>query len=328
LWPNFTRITAEPGCRLSEKVAIRAPDDEVVVPLVNGMDDEPSRRFSPLLGPEAFPPLSARVQVEFGAATRRGPRRVQNADHHLIVRLARSQETVLTSLPPAVVPLPFDESGFAMVVADGEAEAASRLALSTLVHLALHFGKWNLRIDYDVAREVMDRIERFYRQVDGVVSDRRLAEPVWAGMHTTMTAVMSAGRDCFIAHVGHSRAYLYREGELMPVTRDHTVDSARGRLATVTAVAADLQHALTDCIGHGGAGVRLVDVEHFRLLDDDRLLLCTNGLTDATPDSSLAAVLGGDLTPADQSRTLVDMALDAGGTDDATAVIARYHIPA
>ena len=60
-----------------------------------------------------------------------------------------------------------------MVVADGmgsAGEAASRLAISTLVHLAIYFGRWNVRIDEPIAEEVMDRAERFYRSVDSTLA--------------------------------------------------------------------------------------------------------------------------------------------------------------
>jgi protein phosphatase len=284
--------------------------------------------LSPLLGHRDFPPLSSLVQVAFGAQSRRGRLQTQKADHYLIVRLGRNQETIMTSLPRAEVPLPFDEFGYAMLVADGGGEMASRLALSTLVHLALHFGKWNVRIDEDVAHEVMERAERFYRQVDGVVTETRRTQPASAGMQTTLTAIYSAGSDCFFAHVGHSRAYLFRDGKLLQMTCDHTLDGARGRPHSLTPAARDLQHILTDTIGGGQAASLKVDVEHFRLLDRDLVLLCTNGLTDVVQDERIEAALGGNVTPAEHCQALVDMALEAGGQDDVTALIARYRIPA
>ena len=71
-----------------------------------------------------------------------------------------------------------------------------------------------------------------------------------------------------------------------------------------------------------------VDVEHFGLLDRDVVLLCTNGLTDVVEGQRIEAALGRNVTPDEQCQTLVEMALDAGGQDDVTAVIAHYRIPA
>ena len=72
----------------------------------------------------------------------------------------------------------------------------------------------------------MDRAERFLRHVDSAVvyegAARGLSQP-----QTTLTAVFGAGHDLFFAHVGHSRAYLLREGSLLRLTRDHTL-SPRG----------------------------------------------------------------------------------------------------
>ena len=122
-----------------------------------------------------FPPPSATVQVTFGAQSRRGQSRSVNEDHYLVLRLGRHQETLLTSLPDEAIAARFDEYGYAMVVADGmggtgAGEAASHLAIATLVYLVRHFGKWNLRIDDAIAREIMARAERFYRHVDSTVA--------------------------------------------------------------------------------------------------------------------------------------------------------------
>ena len=110
--------------------------------------------------------------------------RPNNEDHYLITRLERGQETLLTNLPEGDVPRCFKEWGYAMVVADGmggaaRGDVASSLAISTLVHLALHFGKWNLRINERVAQEVIERVERFYQSVGVVVAEEAHANPLW-----------------------------------------------------------------------------------------------------------------------------------------------------
>ena len=197
------------------------------------MSDEERARarrqaMSPLLGAESFNPLSATVRVEFGASSRPGRGRDISEDHYLIVHLERAQRTLLTSLRRADVPEPFEEHGYAMVVADGLGQdgaggIASRVALSTLAHLGLEFGRWNLRIDGRTAAEVVERVEEFYQRTADAVNDQSRRTPALTGMGTTLTAAFSAGDDLFYAHVGHSRFYLFRGGDLLLLTRDQTL---------------------------------------------------------------------------------------------------------
>jgi serine/threonine protein phosphatase PrpC len=291
-------------------------------------------RDEPSLVPGSLP-LSSTVHVEFGAESRRGKLRSVNDDHYAVVRLGRNQETLLTSLPGGVIPKRFDEYGYAMVVADGlgsegSGEAASRLAITTLMHLVLHFGKWNLRIDDEIAGQIMRRAERFYRHVDNAVAHQNQAAQA-PPLQTTLTAVFGAGRDLFFAHVGHSRAYLFRAGQLMPLTRDHTIGRRSGMtgvapLVDVNTTARDLKHILTDTIGMRGAQGPAIDLERFVLDDNDRVLVCTNGLTDMVEERQIAVVLASNRSPEDQAKSLVDLAMAAGGDDDVTAVVALYHV--
>ena len=299
--------------------------------------DEPSRPgVTPYYEPRDFPPSSALVEPSFGAHSRRGRVHAVNQDHYLVIKLGRSQETVLSSLPDDVIGKRFDERGFAMIVADGlgssgTGEVASRTAVVTLLQLILNFCKWNLRIDDHIAQEIMERAERFYRHVDSAVvyegAAKGLSQP-----QTTLTAVFGAGRDLFFAHVGHSRAYLLRDGSLMRLTRDHTI-TPRGAtppplapLVDVSAAARDLKHILTETIGMSGSVGPRIDLERFRLADRDRILVCTNGVTDLLDESVVAGVLDSGASSDDQSRRLVDLAMDAGGDDDATALVAEFHV--
>jgi len=100
---------------------------------VSPVDDGDLPHGAYLLEGGEFPPSSATVQVEFGAHSARGASRDLNGDHYLVLRLRRSQDTLLSNVSDEVAADRFDESGYAMFVADGMGAgggaAASRLAI-------------------------------------------------------------------------------------------------------------------------------------------------------------------------------------------------------
>jgi protein phosphatase len=278
-------------------------------------------------------PVSARVRAHFGASSHRGRLRTENDDHYLILRHVQHLDTLLTSVTNNDLPTAVDEFAYAAVVADGIGPAgsgsvAARLAVSTLARVALRFGHWHSQVDPSVAAEVLERAEWLYQQTDEVVRQRSQAEADLTGMAATLTGIYSVGTDLFVANIGHSRCYLFRAGALVQLTRD---DTLRQRLATsgspvpVVQAIDDMHHILTNVIGTGEAGARPV-VEHFRLVDDDTLLLCTNGLTDTVSDDAIAEALASRRTQADQCEQLVDLALENGTEDNVTVVIANYRV--
>jgi PPM family protein phosphatase len=284
---------------------------------------------SPFLSPLDSPPPTVDVEVTFGARSRPGPSRAICDEHYLVFRMGRNEETLMTSLTWTDIPRRVEEYSYGMVIADGigsAGEAASRIAISTLMHLGIYFGKWNVRIDEPTAEEVMDRADRFYRSINSTLLQAGHQSP--HGMQTTLTAVYTAGAELFLAHVGHSRAYLFRDGELTQLTRDHTLGEASSgaTAADKVAKARDGHHVLTEALGGRVPGGTGVDVERFGLRDRDTVLLCTNGLTDVVDDGRIGEELAAHNTPDDQCGALVDLAARARTRDDVTAVVAHYRI--
>jgi protein phosphatase len=299
--------------------------------------EDTSRRkvVSAALAADTYTPLTGLVRAEFGARSHRGRLLHENDDHFLVLRLTQHLETLLTSLATVDLPNWFsEEHAYAAVLADGIGRAgagsvAARLALRTLTHLALRIGHWHFRIDPKIASEIIEHSEWLYRQTHEAVLQRSHSEAALAGMAATLTGIYSVGTDLFVAHVGHSRCYLFRDGALVQLTRDHTL---RERLSTaphpipVGQAIDDVRHILTHAVGAGADGPGVV-VEHFRLANDDTLLLCTNGLTDVVQDDVIADVLASRRTQAEQCDLLVDLALTKGAEDNATVVIANYRVP-
>jgi protein phosphatase len=82
---------------------------------------------------------------------------------------------------------------------------------------------------------------------------------------------------------------------------------------------------LTNCLGGSDQEIQ-VEFHHFRLADGDRLLLCTDGLSDMVPDPEVAAILGQHPGPQEAVQALVDKALERGGKDNVTVVLAQYLV--
>ena len=285
--------------------------------------------WGPLPGPTDAPSPGAIVEAEFGACSERGRGRTVNDDHYLIVRLGRHMETLLTNLPTGSVPRSFDEYGYGMAVADGmgaAGELASRLAVSTLAHLAIYYGKQHVRVDDAIAEEMIDRAERFYRAIDATLLHASRNGP--PGLQTTLTVTYTAGTELFFAHVGHSRAYLFRDGHLMRLTHDHTLErtgSGKPVLMDVAGSVRDLHHIVTESLGGAGSDNRRIDIERTGVMNNDRILVCTNGLSDVVDETRMATALRSEQTPDQQCRALVDLA-SAEGIDDVTALVAHYRV--
>jgi protein phosphatase len=278
--------------------------------------------------------LSSLIRIDVAALSHTGHHRTNNEDHYLVVRLGRSLETVSTSLPPGDVPERTEEVNHVMVVADGmgghrAGEIASRMAITALVNLALDIPDWIFRMDDAHAQEVERRARSRVQEVDAMLVESGQRDPSLAGMGTTLTAARSLGRDLVITHVGDSRAYLLRDRHLLRLTRDHTfvqllVDT--GKLAPGDVARSPHRHVLMNALGGSSADV-LVDTDRLQLENGDRLLLCSDGLTDLVDDESIASILVETTRSSDACERLVKRALDAGGRDNVTVIVAAYQIP-
>jgi protein phosphatase len=89
--------------------------------------------------------------------------------------------------------------------------------------------------------------------------------------------------------------------------------------------ASDLTHVITETVGMSGLVEPQIDIERFRVRDNDVVLLCTNGLTDVVDETAIADVLARGRSPNEISARLVELA--ESSEDDVTAVVARYQLP-
>jgi protein phosphatase len=275
---------------------------------------------------------SPAAQVDLAALSHPGKVRPNNEDHFLVVRFHRALQTLLTNLPEGLVPLRAEEAGYGLVVADGlgakaAGEVASRSAIGTLINLALATPDWVLTGGGPEIERVMQRMAERYRRVDAALREQAAADPSLAGMGTTMTLACSLGADLVLAHVGDSRAYLLRGGALHPLTRDHTLVRElvdRGVVRPEQAARHPLRHFLTRALGGAGGEID-AEVQRVSLADEDQLLLCTDGLTDLVDPATIGAILRGAASSDGACQALVELALQEGGKDNVTVVLARYR---
>ena len=278
------------------------------------------------------PAPSSKLDVDFGAISDQGKRRTNNEDHYLVARYGRAHEPLLTNLPPEDLGREFRETGYALIVADGlggeaAGEVASRLAISTLVRLASEVPDWILKFDPKREQEAMRRADTYLRQVHEALAERAKDDVHLSGMSTTMTLATILGADGIVAHVGDSRAYLFRKGALHQLTRDQTQAQMLLEAGVITKkefARNQYRHVLLQAIG-GRGGLVDVEIHRTRFEDDDRLLLCTDGLTDMVDDDAIAEVLGRDTTAQAACESLRDLALEAGGRDNVTAVLGHLR---
>jgi serine/threonine protein phosphatase PrpC len=280
--------------------------------------------------PGARPP----IRVEFAATSHPGKVRANNEDHFLVTRMGRTFEAVSTNMPQGALPGLVDEVAYGMVVADGmggmaAGEHASQLAIRTGVELVLSSPMWATRVDDDAARQLTARLSEYFREVDSVVIGQAKNDRHLSGMGTTLTVAYIIDTSAFIVHVGDSRAYHFRKGKLDQLTRDHTM--AQDLLRAGAIRPEDVQrhskrHVLTNFVGGPSSGVE-PEVKTVHLEDGDYLLLCSDGLTEMVKDEQISRVLDSGKPTDVAAKTLIDMALEAGGRDNVTVVLARFAIP-
>lgn len=274
-------------------------------------------------------PSSLSWQVRFAAVTHAGKVRPRNEDHFLVTRVGRYAETIASNLPAELRPPRSEDSGYVMVVADGmggmtAGQQASRLAILTGVDLVMQSPRWYFQIDQADAAALMEQLAQYFRDIDRRLSKKALNDNELYGMGTTLTGAYLVGGNLFVVHVGDSRCYLYRDSKLQQLTRDHTLAQELADAGKITQEAAArhrMRNVLTRYIG-GSDGNIQAEVLWLPLVPGDRILLCSDGLSGMVADEAIATQLAQHPNLDDACQTLLAAALEAGGRDNVTLVLA------
>ena len=219
-----------------------------------------------------------------------------------------------------------------LVVADGmgghnSGEVASDLVASTILDYARKMlgGAKALVPEGTAGLTPRGRqLEFFVKSANTMIYEKGRAFPKDAGMGTTVVAALVDSKSMSVAHVGDSRLYLWRRGELTQLTEDHSLvgeQVKRGQITADEASRSSLQNILTRALGAEKDVV--VDVAEHPLLPDDVVLLATDGLSKMLPDSEVAAVIAQEREPQRIVDVLISKARAAGGVDNITVAAAR-----
>ena len=141
-----------------------------------------------------------------------------------------------------------------------------------------------------------------------------------------MTMAFQLDAQLCVVHVGHSRAYLYGDNRLYQLTHDDTLIAEmlrQGEVEPDQVANHRLRNVITNVVG-GNEAVVHVEAHAVEIRAGDRLLLCSDGLTEMIADDAIAAVLAAEADPETACTQLVAQANAAGGRDNITVLIVRF----
>ena len=267
-------------------------------------------------------------EIDVCGLTHRGRVRSENADHFLIASFHRAMQVHNSSIPPsAFSALSADSRGYVFLVADGvgafaQAANGSARAIRSVAQYLVDMSEVSLPTDPDREEEIVLRVRDAF--VEAHETLLQLDEQGIPGSAiTTLTMVVVIWPRVFLVHVGDSRAYRLRDGELTQLTTDQTmaqqmIDS--GEWTRATADASPLKHVLVSALGSPQVDpqIRTLPIER-----RDVMLLCTDGLTKHVTDDEIREHMLRPVTTEAVCQSLIDLALTRGGEDNVTVVMGK-----
>jgi protein phosphatase len=268
------------------------------------------------------------LRVTMGAATHPGSVRENNEDHYAVIRRTRTRQVVLSNLPADVM-LPNLDEAHLLMVADGIGgaafgELASRLVIQTTWELEGQATSWVMKLTDIDALQLRERVAAYVQRIEERLREYGRDHPELAGMGTTLTCAHVMGHDAVVTHIGDSRAYLCRGGTCRQITSDHTLGELLKSGGLDDRAVDRMRHVLVNCLAVNQTIRAVPELRHVRLEDGDRLLVCTDGLSEMVPDAEIAAVIAAHKDPQDACGELIQRALAHGGRDNVTVVLAAF----
>ncbi|MEJ7930339.1 Stp1/IreP family PP2C-type Ser/Thr phosphatase [Ramlibacter sp. AN1015] len=220
-----------------------------------------------------------------------------------------------------------DEEARLALLADGmggynAGEVASGMATA---FIRAELGRWLTQAGEQAnARELRRAMEICVENANRAVFNAANANPNYAGMGTTLVVAVFQAQRLVLGHIGDSRCYRLRAGQLTQVTRDHSLLQEQLEAGLITeeeAAVSDQKNLVTRALGV--EDTVLLDVNEHRVEPGDCFLLCSDGLNDMIDDRAIASILQLDAPLQDRADRLVDAANANGGRDNVSVVLVR-----
>lgn len=236
-----------------------------------------------------------------------------------MIYYAKTHKGNVRKLNEDAVYIPEDKQGYFAILADGMGGHSAGDVASSLIVSAVR----SYFCGIDAAAVTAEMLKDALRHANTLVWNESRANSNRKGMGSTATAAVFTDGKVFIGQVGDSRAYLFRDGVLKQITTDHSYVQLlldKGLINKEEAESHPQKNIITRAVGTD----KDVDVDLFilELYQNDVILLCSDGLSNAVSDEQITGILSKDMPTV--AERLIQAALDNGGTDNVSAVIAVY----
>lgn len=278
-----------------------------------------------------FYPNPSGLKLAVAGRSDRGQTRPENQDHFLIADLNRQLTVRQTDVNHGSPSQLFGcLEGHLLVVADGMGghrggEIASRVAVESSIRYVLDMMQWFLKLRTETEDDFLEELALSLEVMqDRIWQHRSSGSPE---MGTTVTMAYIVPPTMYIVHAGDSRCYLLRNNELKQLTTDHTLAQQMIDSGDISKDDPSLQrwhHVLWNCVG-GGDGTIQPEVLRVRLEQNDRILLCSDGLSNMVDDQVILEECGNESAEQEVVDRLIQLANEAGGKDNITAILAKIE---
>jgi serine/threonine protein phosphatase PrpC len=268
-------------------------------------------------------------EIDVHGVTDPGKVRKDNQDHFVLCSLRKQLVLRLSSIPDATSLMGESErlASLAMV-ADGvggaaRGETASRMALQAVTQYVSRTTRSYFGAAEDDDQALLNALEEGAAHCHAELLRLGEEDANYRGMATTLTLYLGVWPRGYLLQVGDSRCYMLRDGELTQITRDQTMAQAMvdvGAMKAEEAAGSSLAHTLTSSIGGHETHPKITRVD---MTWGNVLMLCSDGLTRHVSDERIRDVLRSMTSAKQACETLVQEALDDGGSDNVTVVVGR-----